>query len=185
MKNILYLGFCFLVLWLPSCNPYTSYIHDLDLLEKRVEQAQAKFSTLSLEQTKQNAHDIEHLMDSIKRLAKDTVALANIHRQLYAAANLKKSFSRFQRSYLGGREEFDYTKNQIRHLRDDIRNKLLEEKQVIQYFNMEKKAVDELETYVDKLIEWNSSSIKTDSLLIPQLQHMLDSLSAIALPKAN
>lgn len=175
MKRNTFILYIVLILLSISCNPYSSYIRDLDLLEERVEKAQAKYSTISLEKTKQNKHDIEHLMDSIKKLASDTTMLFTLQKQLYSASNLKKSFSRFQRSYLGGKEEFEYTKNQVRHLRDDIRNKLLEEKQVIQYFNMEKKAVEDLEEYVEKLIEWNNSSIKTDSLLIPQLQHILDS----------
>lgn len=164
-----------LILFCVSCNPYQSYLQQIDALEKRIDVAQQEFQKIDQDVAKKSMAKIQQLSDSIRSFAKDTASLLVLEKRLYSAANMKKSWSRFKRSYISGSQEFEYSKTQLQNLRNDIQNKVLEERLILQYLEQEKKAVEELEKYLQKIASWEQEAVKLSEKIFPDLQLVLDS----------
>lgn len=173
------LVFLFLSFWMffTSCHPYQKYVEEIDLLLLSLDSTQAVFNQIDTHLVYQEKTNLKKALDSIKPMINDTSRWMKWQAYISPAANLNKSFSRWHRSFLNGKDEFSYSKKQLTDLRQDIQHKLLEESFIIKYVESEKQALEDLKQYTQKLKAWQQDLFVTSDSILPKLRVVQDTLA--------
>ncbi len=166
-------------LFLGGCHNYDKEIQQIEVLESRLDSVSDQITVIDTSRVNECHQILKSYVSSIQEKHSDK--LSKDQGFMYASyKRIKKSLSRFNRTYYHTKNQIDTTALQLQRLKHDLKNGSIDDAQKIEkYLSDEHKINKEIVDEIPRLIKWYETSTEAFDELHPKMKHLLDSLDQL------
>lgn len=178
MRNLIFLS---LLLGLFSCNthPFDEEIEQVDSLSVVLDSLNEKFITIDLEKTREIAKQSSDLQKYLSKNYPDTADREFWVNKMTPLYDVQRNLGKFLNGETEVKNELDYTIEQLKTLKNSLKDNKLTKEEAQKYLDQEAKAVAQISYFLNKYYPRINRSLRTWKDIHIEMQRIADSVKAL------
>lgn len=150
----------------------------VDSLENEVKEIEKEFEAIDVSKAEGIYEDVTSNLDESMKLLENS-ATNEQGRYISNYANITKAFKKMSFKVAKLSKEIAFTKDQLKNLKQDLENDLLEKEVAQKYIQEEREAIETLRESVDEFSNGLDYAYNTYNKLTPDFVNFIDSLKTV------